>query len=147
MQGLNHLIERFEWLYQNDADKIRTGSARQELARLKEAVHAACDALDAERLTEYQQALEDALFHLLPALRLMGIAPDEGLRRAWLRTRASAEEKAFHVFGDRLEVRVGEETRGTWPLFTQEDYQALVSMARELGCPVVHHDTRQLELF
>lgn len=143
------LVARFEWLYQAHPESVKAESIRQAIAQLKEAAESAARAQDNDRVTAVQQALEEALVHVLSALKLSGVSPEAGLQRAWLNGQAAGGEnnRAFHVFHDRVEVRVGDDVRGSWPLFTLEDYQSFVAMARELACPVVHHGNRQLALF
>ena len=146
------LIERFEWLYRNSTDTVVSSTIRDSLVLLRATVEEACEAFENDRLPQSQQALEDGLMHVLMALGRMGASPDEALCRAWQRVhqnnkQGSQQEKAFHIFQDRVEVRVGDTTQGSWPLFTLEDYQSFTETARALGCAVVHHDMRQLELF
>jgi hypothetical protein len=59
----------------------------------------------------------------------------------------ASAHRTFHIYPDRVEIWVAGEHRGGWPLYTEEDLQSTLNMARELSCEVHYADGRQLELF
>lgn len=122
-------------------------TSREALARLAETVQRGLEAFDGDRLLQAQSLLEDSLSQVLVALKSLGIEAEPGLKRALARLLVQPGQRAFHVFEDRVEIWADGECRGTWPLYTEEDYRNVSKLALELGCPLIHQEARQLELF
>lgn len=135
--------QQLAWLHQQPAP----ATTRQALARLHETIRQCLELFDAQQLVGAQSLLEDSLLHSLVAMKRLNLDPDLALERALARLQAGATRKAFHIFGNRVEIRVGQDVRGSWPLYAEADYEAALQLARELGCDVVHEEASQLGLF
>lgn len=105
------------------------------------------EAFDTDQLLSAQNNLEDVLIQLLVAMKSLNIQPDQALQRALARLDDNSGKRAFHIFEDRVELRVQGEIRGEWPLYSQQDYQMALNLARELNCDVLHEEACQLGLF
>lgn len=135
--------QQLAWLRQDPPP----ATSREALGRLLEMTRICLEAFDGDQLVTAQKTLEDALVQALIAMKSLDINPDQALKRALERLKRASGKRAFHILGDRVEIRAYGEVRGEWPLYSQHDYQQALNLARELGCEVIHEDARQLGLF
>ena len=135
--------QHLAWLRQNPAP----ATSREALGRLLETTRQCLEAFDGEQLVTAQSTLEDVLVQTLVAMRTLNIQPNHGLHRALDRLQEAGGKRAFHIFTDRVEIRVQSDIRGEWPLYSQNDYDQALNLARELGCDVIHEEACQLGLF
>lgn len=136
-------IQHLAWLHQPAPPKTN----REAVSRLLETVRCCLRDLDDDQLVSGQERLEDTLLHALIAMKSLGMNPDQALQRALSRLQLATDSRTFHIFPDRVEIRVLHEVRGEWPLYEQRDLESALRMARELGCDVVYEEAHQLELF
>lgn len=135
--------QNFAWLHQSPVPR----TSREALGRLLETTRLCLDTFDDDQWLASQTLLEDVLIQTLVAMHSLNINPDSALQRALGRLQTHEEQKAFHIFTDRVEIRVQGEVRGEWPLYTQPDYDVALKLARELGCDIIHEEAYQLGLF
>jgi hypothetical protein len=131
------------WLRQNPVP----ATSREALGRLLETTRQCVEAFEADQLVTAQNTLEDVLIQTLIAMRTLSMQPDQALHRALERMQEDWGKRAFHIFTDRVEIRVQGELRGEWPLYSQHDYDQALNLARELGCDIIHEEACQLGLF
>ena len=56
-------------------------------------------------------------------------------------------DKIMHIYPDRVEIKVGDEIRGSWLIWSTDDIREAEKMAREFNCEVVKEDqSNQLTL-
>jgi hypothetical protein len=123
-------------------------TTRDAMGQLAETSRRCMEAYGEDRLVEAQMALEDTLLRTFIAMKSMGINAEDGMKRALARLEAqSKEQRVFHIFPDRVEILVGSESRGGWPLYTEEDLELALQTAQSLGCDVEYRDGRQLGIF
>lgn len=123
-------------------------TAQQALACVSQTLVEAIRAFEADHLPQTQVCLEETFARLLIAMKRLDINAEMAMERVLLRfAQAASQPRRFLFFGDRVEIRVGDEVRGGWPIFGQQDYEAAVALARTFGCDVAHADSRQLSLF
>jgi hypothetical protein len=135
-----------DWAWASQKQTPETAS--EALGRLYETVRLLLRTFEDAQLLKSQSLLEDSLLQTLVAMRSLSMDPDAALNRGLQRLRCGNEsERAFHIFSDHVEIRVHGESRGQWPLYSQGDYDAAISLARDLGCDIVHEDACQLGLF
>jgi histidinol dehydrogenase len=94
-----------------------------------------------------QQQLENTFLYLLNAFNRLDLDLQRGLYRAMTRLKQFKGERAFHIFEDRVEIRVGQVWRGGWSIYSQEDYQHALALAAEMNATVIYAQGKQLELF
>lgn len=135
--------QHLAWLRQSPAPT----TSREALGRLLETARLSLEALDADHIVTAQNTLEDVLIQTLIAMKTMSLQPDQALQRALERMQDAWGKRAFHIFSDRVEIRVQGDVRGEWPLYSQHDYNQALHLARELGCDVIHEEACQLGLF
>jgi hypothetical protein len=135
--------QHLAWLRQNPAP----ATSREALGRLLETARLSLEALDTDHIVTAQNTLEDVLIQTLVAMKTMSLQPDQALQRALSRMQDAWGKRAFHIFSDHVEIRVQDELRGEWPLYTLHEYNQALSLARELGCDVIHEEACQLGLF
>ncbi len=121
-------------------------TSREALGRLKEGIRLCLGAFEEGKVLLSQQQLENILADVLVAMHTFNLQAGPAFERALARRRQD-RRRAFHVYADRVEIRVGPELRGTWPLTSQQEYEAALQLALELGCDVVHEEALQLPLF
>lgn len=131
------------WLHQTEPPR----TSREALGRLQESVRQCLAAFEQDQLVACQSHLESSLLQVLIAMHTFNLEAEPAYERALARMRQSGGLRAFHVYADRVEIRVGAELRGAWPLAGQADYEAALRLAHELGCDVIHEEALQLELF
>jgi hypothetical protein len=132
------------WLHQDPPP----ATSREAVGRLLETARLSLDAFDRGQLIAAQSLLEDTLIQILVGMRSLDINPDQALQRGLTRLRGtSASHRAFHIYADRVEIRVHGEIRGAWPLFSQADYDGALVLAGDLGCDIIHEEACQLGLF
>lgn len=117
------------------------------LARIQTTVDSCIQAFQGNQWVMAQTLLEDTLAQALIATKMLDIQPDRALNRAIGRMREAASQQVFHIYADRVEIRVGSELRGGWALYTQDDYENAIQVAHTLGCDIIHHEAYQLGLF
>ncbi len=83
-----------------------------------------------------RQKVSEALPRLMVAMRLLGIDP-MAVIEAKARG-ATQRQRIMYIIGNRVEVRVGEELRGSWTIWSEEDLREVHNLAREFECVLVH---------
>ncbi len=126
---------------------VRPQTSKEALGRLSESIRYCLEAFEQDQLVHTQVLLEDTLPQILIAMKTLGIEPSAALRRAMSRMSQQSNQRAFHIYPDRVEIWAEGECRGNWPLYSDEDYRNVTRLARELGCEIIHSDSRQLGLF
>jgi hypothetical protein len=103
-----------------------------------------------------QTHLEDVLLLVLTAMERFGLDANRGLIRALERTKATneasamgagGEQRVFVLYPDWVDIRVGNEIRGGWPLHSPDDVAAARQLADDLGCLCETPQGQQLALF
>jgi hypothetical protein len=135
--------QHLAWLRQHPTP----ATSHEALGRLLETTRLCLKSFEEEQLLTTQNTLEDVLIQTLIAMKSLSIQPDQALQRALERIQNTQAKRAFHIFTDRVEIRVQGETRGEWPLYSQHDYQQALNLARELDCDLIHEEACQLGLF
>ena len=135
--------QHLAWLHQQPTPT----TLKEALGRLQEIVRNGQEALENGQLVAAQTLLEDTHLELLVAMNAFELQPEPALQRALTRLKKGVDKRAFHIFADRVEVRVRSEVRGEWMLYSQHDYEAALRLAHELGCTVIHEEAHQLGLF
>lgn len=138
------LKEALELIWENRI--YTTTSETEAVSHLNEEVAESLKALlkgDKERA---QNELEDALSCLLIAFKVLNIDPEEAVNRQISRM-ANQPVRTMHVFADRVEIRVGEQVRGGWSIWSYDDLSEAKKMAREFKCEIIFEDgSKQLDL-
>ncbi|WP_218081896.1 hypothetical protein [Anthocerotibacter panamensis] len=88
--------------------------------------------------TRSREEITEALPRLLVAMRLLGIDPVAVLRQKALQV--AQRQRMMCIVGNRVEVRVGEELRGSWTIWSEEDLREVHRLAEEFDCQLVHLD-------
>lgn len=131
------LKEAVELIWNNR--KYDTSSETEAISHLNEEVAESLKALlkgDRERA---QNELEDALSCLFIAFKVLKINPEEVIYRQINRMQHQPD-RTMHIFSNRVEIRVGEEVRGGWAIFNEEDLKDAQKMAREFKCKTVKEE-------
>lgn len=138
------LSEAIELIWENR--KYTTTSETEAVSHLNEEVAESLKALLKGDREKAQNELEDALSCLLIAFKALNINPDEAVRRQISRM-TNSPVRTMHVFADRVEIRVGEQVKGGWSIWTMDDLREAEKMAREFKCEIVFEDgSKQLSL-
>ena len=123
-----------------------TTSETEAVSHLNEEVAESLKALLKGDKQKAQNELEDALSCLLIAFKVLNINPDEAVNRQITRM-TNQPVRTMHVFADRVEIRVGEQVRGGWSIWSSDDLKEAEKMAREFKCEIIMEDgIQQLNL-
>jgi NTP pyrophosphatase (non-canonical NTP hydrolase) len=126
--------------------KYKTTSVTEAVSHLNEEVAESLNALLRDDREKAQNELEDALSCLFIAFKVLNIDPNEAINRQITRM-TSQPVRTMHVFADRVEIRVGEQVRGGWSIWSADDLKEVERMAREFKCEIVFEDgSKQLSL-
>jgi len=126
--------------------KYKTTSETEAVSHLNEEVAESLKALLKGDKEKAQNELEDALSCLLIAFKVLNIDPDEAINRQITRM-TNQSVRTMHVFSDRIEIRVGEQVRGGWSIWSSDDLKEAERMAREFECEIIMEDgSKQLDL-
>lgn len=118
------------------------------LAGVSQTLVEGIQAFQHDDLPAAQTRIEETLARLLVAMQCLEIDADRAMERVLLRfAQSAAHPRRFVFYGDRLEIRVGDDVRGGWPLYGPDDYESALALARTFGCDITHADSRQLSLF
>jgi hypothetical protein len=93
-----------------------------------------------------QHALEDVLALSLVLMDRLNVNADWALRRVTTRWQRKDTARRFIVYPDFVEIWVGHEYRGGWPIQPEDTHQSIEQMALDLGCTLEYSQTRQLSL-
>ncbi len=132
------------WIHQSNAPE----TTQEALARVSQTMIDCIGAFQNDELVAAQTDLEETLAQILIAMKTLNINPSRALERSIERiAHENAQHRVFHIYSNRVEIQVGPDIRGGWPLYSHEDYEAVVALARTFGCEVIHHEAQQLDLF
>jgi len=85
-----------------------------------------------------REEIIEALPRLLVAMRLLGLDPVQILRQK--AQQVQQRQRVMCIVGNRVEVRVGEELRGSWTIWSEEDLREVHRLAEEFDCQLIHLD-------
>ena len=134
------LKEAVELIWNNR--KYDTSSETEAISHLNEEVAESLKALlkgDKERA---QNELEDALSCLFIAFKVLNINPEDVIYRQIDRMKHQPN-RTMHIFSNRVEIRVGEEIRGGWAIYSEDDLKEAQKMAHEFKCQMIEEEASQ----
>lgn len=94
---------------------------------------------------EGQKELEDAFSCMLIAMKMMNVDLDKVIYRQ-IEKMQTDSSKTMHIFSDRVEMRIDNEIKGGWNIYSQEDVADAQKMAQEFKCKIVWEGATQLSL-
>jgi len=125
--------------------KYEPKSLIEAVSHLSEEVSKSLKALMRNDAKEGQKELEDAFSCMLIAMKMMNIDLDKVVYRQIEKMQADSS-KTMHVFSDRVEMRIDNEIKGGWNIYSQEDVADAQKMAQEFQCKIVWEGATQLSL-
>jgi phosphoribosyl-ATP pyrophosphohydrolase len=136
------LKEAIEMIWQNR--KYDTSSETEAVSHLNEEVAESLKALlrgDKERA---QAELEDAMSCLFIAMKVLNINPEEVVFRQIDRMK-NQPVRTMHIYSNRVEIKVGDEIKGGWAIWSADDLKEAQKMAREFKCKIIKETENQFE--
>ncbi len=116
-------------------DGSEEDSPLQALKRLNETVTEALLACLRDQPEQASRHLSSALPQLLVAMTTLGVDPSH----TSLDLEPSAEvQRLIHIIGNRVEVRVDDEIRGSWSIWSVADLREVCRLAEEFDCGLVY---------
>lgn len=129
--------------------KCKTVSVKEAVSHLNEEVSDCLNALLRGDKKTAQSELEDAFSCLLIAFKTLNICPDEAINRQ-IEKMKQLPGRVMYIYPDRVEIRVNNEIKGGWSIWSADDLRDAEKMAREFNCEIVNNgkddDSRQLSL-
>jgi len=128
------LKEAVELIWKNR--KYDTNSETEAVSHLNEEVAESLKALlrgDRERA---QNELEDAMSCLFIAMKVLNIDPEEVVFRQINRMK-NQPIRTMHIYSNKVEIKVGEEVRGGWAVWSADDLREAQKMAMEFKCKII----------
>ncbi|MDD3013690.1 MAG: hypothetical protein PHC34_08325 [Candidatus Gastranaerophilales bacterium] len=136
------LKEAIELIWKNR--KYDTNSETEAVSHLNEEVAESLKALlrgDRERA---QNELEDAMSCLFIAMKVLNIDPEEVVFRQINRMK-NQPVRTMHIYSNRVEIKVGEEVRGGWAIWSADDLKEAQKMAMEFKCKIIREEENQFK--
>ena len=119
--------------------RYESHSVTEVLSHLNEEVAESLKAMLKGDKQKAQEELEDALSCMLIALKLLDIDPELAITRQIDRMK-SQPEKTMHIFSNRVEIRVGNQIKGGWAIWSTEDLTEAFKVAQEFNCKVIKEE-------
>lgn len=118
------------------SDSHETSALVQQLHETVAAAWQACQSGDTD---QSQQLLATALPQLMHALHTLGVDPVQALRRQTVPPIPQEPGKRLlYIEGNRVEVRVDGELRGSWSIWSIADLKEVCRLAEEFDCALVY---------
>ena len=137
------LKEAVDLIWENR--KYDTKSEYEALSHLNEEVAESLKALSRGDKETTQAELEDALSCLFIALKVLNIDPEEVIHRQINRMKTQ-QDRTMHIFSNKVEIRVGDEVRGGWAIWSADDLKEAQKMAREFKCKIIQEEENQFNM-
>ncbi|OGH99334.1 MAG: hypothetical protein A2104_01995 [Candidatus Melainabacteria bacterium GWF2_32_7] len=134
------LKEAVDLIWENR--KYDTNSEYEALSHLNEEVAESLKALSKGDKETAQAELEDAFSCIFIALKVLNIDPEEIVYRQINRMK-NQQTRTMHIFSNKVEIRVGDEVRGGWAIWSADDLKEAQKMAREFKCKIVQEEENQ----
>jgi NTP pyrophosphatase (non-canonical NTP hydrolase) len=115
--------------------RYQTKSPLEALKHLNEEVTEALIAWLRSDQIRARQELTEAFPKLLVALRLLDIDPVQLIQEK--AKQANRRQRIMYIVGNRVEVRVGDELRGSWTVWSEEDLKEVHRLAEEFDCQLI----------
>lgn len=128
------LKDAVELIWENR--KYDTNSEAEALSHLNEEVAECLKALSRGDKVRAQAELEDALSCLFIAMKVLKIDPDEVIYRQIDRMK-NQTNRTMHIFSNRVEIRVGDEIKGGWAIWSPDEIKEAQKMASEFQCQII----------
>ncbi|BAC92337.1 MAG: hypothetical protein KME03_09060 [Aphanocapsa lilacina HA4352-LM1] len=119
-----------------ESQRYQTKSPLEALKYLQQEVLEAQLAWLRSNPDKARQKICEALPRLLVTMRLLGLDPQGVLEQK--AAGATQRQRIMYIIGNRVEVRVGDELRGSWTIWSEEDLREVHNLAREFECILVH---------
>lgn len=126
--------------------KYRPKSQEEVVGILNEGSSSCLKAFMSGNIKKTKDKLEDILADVLLAFEEFNIDIEEAISRRITKT-SEYNQKTMHIFSDRIEIRMGEEIKGKWSIWSAEDLKDAENMAREFNCDIIWEREEQLSLF
>lgn len=128
------LKEAVELIWDNR--RYDTASETEAISHLNEEVAESLKALLKGDKETAQAELEDALSCMFIAFKVLGLNPEDIVKRQINRMKREIK-RTMHVFSNRVEIRVGDEVRGGWAVWSADELKEAEKMAKEFKCKLI----------
>lgn len=125
--------------------RYESASVTEVLSHLNEEVAESLKAMLKNDRVKAQNELEDALSCMFIALHMLDIDPVEAINRQIDRMNLSPE-KTMYIYSDRVEIRVGDNVKGGWAIWSADDLAEALKVAQEFNCKVIKEDFFETDL-
>ncbi len=119
--------------------KYDTNSVSEAISHLNEEVAESLKALSRGNKEKAQAELEDALSCLFIALKVLDVDVEEVIWRQVNRMK-NQPERIMHIYSNRVEIRVGDEVKGGWAIWSEEDLREAEKTAQEFNCKIIKEE-------
>ena len=137
------LKDTLEIIWQNR--KYEPKSLIEAVSHLNEEVSKSLKALKRNDKKEAQKELEDAFSCMLIAMKMLNIDLDKVVLRQ-IEKMQTDTKKTIHIFSDKVEMRIDNELKGGWNIYSQEDILDAQKIAQDLKCKIIWENATQLSL-
>lgn len=133
--------EAVELIWENR--RYDTSSETEAISHLNEEVAESLKALLKGNREKALHELEDALSCLFIAFKVLNVDPEQVIWRQINRMK-SQPTRTMHIYSNRVEIRVGDETRGGWAIWTEDDLKDAQNMAKEFKCKIIREEDQSV---
>ncbi|MEI7474423.1 MAG: hypothetical protein WCK67_06545 [bacterium] len=118
-----------------DNRRYDTASETEAISHLNEEVAECLKALLRGDKDKAQVELEDALSCMLIALKVLKMDPEQIVWRQINRMKTQPH-RVMHIYSNRVEIKVGDEIKGGWAIWSLDDLKDAKKMAKEFKCKI-----------
>jgi len=117
--------------------KYQTTDPKEAVSHLNEEVAESLKALLRNETDKAKRELEDALSCMFIALRVLGIKPEEAVKRQVAQMKQRHEKKMIFK-KDKVLIYVNGVEKGGWSIWSEEDIKEAEKIAKEFGCNIYY---------
>lgn len=127
------LKEAVELIWENR--RYDTASETEAISHLNEEVAECLKALLRGDKEKANLELEDALSCMFIAFKVLDVDPEQIIWRQINRMKTQPQ-RIMHIYSNRVEIKVGDEVKGGWAIWSYDDLKDAKKMAKEFKCKI-----------
>lgn len=129
--------EAVEKIYQSN--KFKERSLEDVIGEMRSRLANSSGLLRDNDFENARKEIEYTLHGLLYILKVLEINPEESIN-SQLMSMIETEERTMHIYTDKVEIRVGNEIKGSWAIWSTEDLADALKIAQEFNCKVIKEE-------
>lgn len=113
-----------------------TSSETEAISHLNEEVAESLKALLRGDREKAVHELEDALSCMLIAFKVLNLDPEK-IVWSQINRMKTQPQRVMHIYSNKVEIKVGDEIKGGWAIWSHDDFKEAKKMAKEFKCEIL----------